>query len=51
MNYLTTVFQYKLMQQENSAIGEKLSSMEYNTITSKISVKKKAFVKITADDK
>lgn len=51
MRYLTTVFDHKLTMQKNSAIGEKLSSMEFMTINQKVSTKKKSYVKITGDDK
>lgn len=49
MKYLTIVFDHKLTLQENSNIGEGLSSMEHINMEHKLANKKKAFVKITSD--
>lgn len=49
MKYLSIVFDHKLTLQENSNIGEGLSSMEHINMENKLATKKKAFVKITSD--
>jgi hypothetical protein len=49
MKYLRTVLDHKITEQENTAIGEGLSQMEFRNMDHKLVNKKQAFVKITSD--
>lgn len=49
MKYLKTILDHKLTEQENNAIGEGLSQMEFRNMDHKLATKKQAFVKITSD--
>ena len=48
LTFLKTVFDHKLTVQENSQIGENLSSFEHAVTESKLADKKKAWVKLSA---
>lgn len=49
MKYLNSMLDHKLTTKINSSIGEKLCSKEHKNVEYKLSMKKKAYVKITSD--